>query len=73
MQWKHPPNLLLVAYIDIILELLLCASVPVYALIDQYGLYRGVSEDDAGGEEAVDNGEEDLNCKMLASTPQQRI
>ena len=66
LQLQHPPDLLLIAHIDIVLEFLLRAAISVYALIDQDGLYRGVSEDDAGGEETVDNGEEDLDCEMLA-------
>mgnify|MGYP003624105380 CR=1 FL=1 len=67
MVLAHLPNLLLVAHVDFIFEFLLCAPVSVYALVDQDGLYRGVSENDAGGEEAVDNGKEDLNCTQLAS------
>jgi hypothetical protein len=61
------PYLLLIAHIHIVLELLLRAFIPVYTLIDQDRFYRGVSEDDAGGEEAVDDGEEDLHCGALAS------
>jgi hypothetical protein len=57
------PQLLFVAYIHIILEFLLRAQVAIYALVDQDGLYRSVTEDDAGGEEAVYNREEDLNCE----------
>lgn len=63
---SNVPNLLLVAYIHIILELLLRTQVSVYAFINQHWLYRGVSEDDTGSEEAVDDGEEDLDCGELA-------
>jgi hypothetical protein len=63
---NNAPNLLFVAYIHIILELLLRTQVSVYALLDQYGLYRGVTEDDTSSEEAVDHGKEDLYCEVLA-------
>jgi hypothetical protein len=56
------PYFLLVAYDNLIFQFLFCASLLVYARVDQDGFYGGVAEDDARGEEAVDYGEEDLYC-----------
>jgi hypothetical protein len=63
----YAPQLLLIAYIHIIFELLLRAQVAIYALVDQHGLYRSVAEDDAGGEQAVNDRKEDLDCAQLAT------
>jgi hypothetical protein len=41
----------------ILIQFFLCAVISVYTLLKQYGFYRGVTEDDTGGEEAIDNGE----------------
>jgi hypothetical protein len=72
LRQDYPPKLLLIAHIHIILELLLGTQVPVYAFIDQDGLYRGITEDHTGGEEAVDDSEEDLDCAELAFIREKR-
>jgi hypothetical protein len=50
----------------ILIQLFLRTVVSVYPLVEQDGLYRSVTEDDTGGEEAVDNGKKDLDYAMLA-------
>lgn len=64
MNEHNIPNLLVVAYIHFIFELLLCAQIAIHALFDQDRLYRGISKHDTGGEQTVDNSEEDLNCRL---------
>ena len=48
------------------IQLFFGAVVSVDTFLEEYGFYRGVTEDDTGGEEAVDNGEEDLDYAILA-------
>lgn len=66
-QCDYPPYLLLVAHIDFIFEFLLRAAISVYPFRYENGLYRSVTEDHAGGEQAVYNGEEDLYYEVLAT------
>ena len=61
MNERNIPNLLVVAYIHFIFELLLCAQIAIHALFDQDRLYRGITKYYTGGEKAVDNGEKDLD------------
>lgn len=60
------PQLLLVTHNDMVVKLLLCTSILIYSFFEQYRFYRSVTKDNTGGEEAVDNGEEDLDCDRLA-------
>lgn len=50
------PQLLSVTHQHIIVELLACALIPIYALLKQYRFNRSKTEYDAGGEEAVYDG-----------------
>lgn len=63
---NHPPDLLLIAHIDLILEFLFRAAISIHAFRYENGLYRRVSEYHACGEEAVYDGEENLYYKVLA-------
>jgi hypothetical protein len=62
----NAPDFLVVAYIHVVLELLLGTQIPVHALFNQYRLYRSVPKYNTGGKEAVNHGEEDLDCEQLA-------
>jgi hypothetical protein len=55
--------------VHIFVQFFLCTVVSVYTFLKQYGFYRGVTEDDAGGEQAVDDSEEDLDYATLACVP----
>lgn len=51
---------------NIAVQLVLGTVVSVDAFLEQYGLDGGIAKDDACGEQAVDDGEEDLDCATLA-------
>lgn len=63
------PQFLLIAHSDIVVELLLCAPIPVDSLLNEHGFYRSVPEHNASSEKTVDNGEEDLYCAALVLHP----
>ena len=56
------PKLLLIACFLVIARIILRTKLPVNTLFDQYGFERSISKDDSRSKEAVDAGNDDLNC-----------
>jgi hypothetical protein len=55
------PDLLRKADVNISVQLVLCAEIPINAFLDQNRLESSISKDDSGREEAVYHSEEDLD------------